>query len=214
MALALETLQQIDKEKLYELCRRIEGLLESLKGKDLSHVKISAVRAYQEVVSRLNASGRDINFVRSLIRYKEKDLNVDEISVLTGQSRDDIAVYMEELESSGIMEMADLLTAVPESLPAPAAQQSLPAVAMFANPTQEMIDKLGYNEAVVLHQLQIMIHESGKKRVQITYADWLKRFPFKSQETLMRTVRKLEKKGIVQSRRLMVYFQRIKEYWV
>jgi prophage antirepressor-like protein len=176
MALALETLQQVDKEKLYELCKRIEGALDALKGKDLTHVKIAAVRAYQEVVSRLNASGRDINFVRSLIRYKEKDLNVDEISVLTGQSRNDVAVYMEELDSSGIMEMADLLTAVPETLPVSTAQKSLPAVAMFANPTQEMIDKLGYNEAVVLHQLQVMIQESGKKRVLITYADWLKRF--------------------------------------
>ncbi len=176
MALALETLQHVDKEKIYELCRRIEGVLDTLKGKDLAHVKISAVRAYQEVVSRLNASGRDVNFVRSLIRYKEKDLNVDEIAVLTGQNSNDIAVYMEELESSGIMEMADLLTAVPESLLAPAAQQVLPSAVTFANPTQEMIDKLGYNEAVVLHQLQIMIQESGNKRVQITYADWLKRF--------------------------------------
>ncbi len=139
---------------------------------------------------------------------------MDEIAVLTGQSRDDIAVYMEELESSGIMEMADLLTAVPESLPAPTAQQSLPAVAMFANPTQEIIDKLGYNEAVVLHQLQAMIQESGKKRVKITYADWMKRFPFKSEETLRRTVRNLEKQGIIQSRRTNVHYQRIKEYWV
>ncbi|MGE4266328.1 MAG: hypothetical protein AB7F25_02725 [Deferribacterales bacterium] len=171
------------------------------------------MRAYQEVVSRLNASGRDVNFVRSLIRYKEKDLNVDEISVLTGQSRDDIAVYMEELESSGIMEVAEILTAVPSVpvIPSAPAAQCLPS---FANPTQEQINKLGYNEAVVLHQLQTMIQESGKKRVQITYAEWLRRFPFKSEETLRRTVRKLEDKGIIQSRRLMVHFQRIKEYWV
>ncbi len=214
MALSLETLQKVDKEKVYELCRHIEGVLDTLKGKDLAYVKISAVRAYQEVVSRLNASGRDINFVRSLIRYKEKDLNVDEISVLTGQNRNDVAVYMEELESSGIMEMADLLTAVPEILPAPAMQKSLPVVATFANPTQEMIDKFGYNEAVVLHQLQTMIQESGKQRIRITYADWMKRFPFKSEETLRRTVRKLEKLDIIQSRCTNVHYQRIKEYWV
>lgn len=202
----------IKKEEVISLCVKIEGLLDSLKGKDLTHVKIAAVRAYQEVVSRLNNSGRNVDFVRSLIRYKEKDLSVDEISVLTGYSRNDIAIYLEELESSGIMEMAELLKAVPESMPA--AQQCLPSAATFANPTQEQINKLGYNEAMVLHQLQTMIQGSGKKRILITYADWLKRFPFKSQETLQRTVRKLEKQGIIQSRRLMVHFQRIKEYWV
>jgi hypothetical protein len=109
--------------------------------------------------------------------------------------------------------MSEILAAV-SAVPSAPSAQALPPAATFANPTQEMINKLGYNEAVVLHQLQTMIQESGKKRVQITYADWLKRFPFKSEETLRRTIRKLEKQDIIQSRRLMVRFQRIKEYWV
>ena len=110
--------------------------------------------------------------------------------------------------------MAELLSAVPDTMPASAAAQCLPSAVTFVNPTQEMIKKLGYNEAMVINQLQTMIQESGKKRIQIIYADWMKRFPFKSEKTLQRTIRKLEKQGIIQSRRIMVHFQRIKEYWM
>lgn len=208
LTIAVETKIE-QKDAVKQLVMRIEKILESLKGKDLAGVRIAAVRAYQEVVNKIASSGRDIEFIRNLVRYKNKDLSVDEISVLTGYSVNDVAVYLEELETSGIMETAELLTAA-ASLPASPA----PCLPVLSVPTQEMIDSLGYNEAVVLHQLQVMIQQSGKSRIQLTYSEWMKKFPFKSEETLQRTVRNLEKKGLVNSRRVVVGFQRIKEYWV
>jgi prophage antirepressor-like protein len=128
------------KEEIQRLCTRVEGLLESLKGKSTKHIKVAAVRAYQEVVSRITATGNDVGFISNLVRYKRKELTTGEIAVLTGQSEEDVAVYLEELEASGIMDMADLLegaaasaaclppSAVKKMESAEASQASLPPI--------------------------------------------------------------------------------------
>ena len=207
----------IKKEEIKKLCTRVEGLLEALKGKDTKHIRISAVRAYQEVVSKITASGKDINFIAGLIRYKKKELMPSEIAVLTGQRKDDVEVYLEELETSGIMDMADLLEEVVPNISLPTLQLSSPikqaeTVILQTKLSKTLIKALGFNEAVVLSQLETMIAESKKDSVTVTYDKWIERFPFKSYETLRRTVRKLEKKGIVIADIDSSHFIRVKRY--
>lgn len=203
------------KDEIKGLCGDIEGFIESLKGRSTRHIKVAAVRAYQEVVSRITASGNDVSFIGNLIRYKRKELSTGEIAVLTGQKEDDVAVYLEELETSGIMDMADLLEGAAASAvcltPAPVKKLDNKAEAIFSV-SKELIKSIGFNEAMVLHQLHTMISQEKRGFVHITYKEWTKRFPFKSEETLYKTVRKLENMGIILSRRIFNNFQRIKEY--
>lgn len=201
------------KEEIQNLCARIEVLLEYLKSKSTNHIKISAVKAYQEVVSKITASGNDVGFIGNLIRYKRKELTTSEIAILTGQKEDDVAVYLEELEASGIMDMADLLEgAVSNAICLPPAPLKKVENEPLFNVSKELVQSLGFNEAMVLHQLQTMIAKENKGYIHITYKEWLRRFPFKSEETLMRIVRKLENMGIIESKIVVVSFQRIKKY--
>jgi prophage antirepressor-like protein len=203
----------VKQEEIKKLCTRVESLLESLKGKDTKHIKISAVKTYQEVVSKITASGKDINFIAGLIRYKGKDLTPSEIAVLTGQREDDVAVYLEELETSGIMDMADFFAdTLPAQISLPAVKQPEPVVTLQTGVSKKLIKALGFNEAVVLNQLETMIAESKRDSVTVTYDEWLERFPFKSWQTLRRTVRKLEKKGIVIAYIDSSHFIRVKRY--
>lgn len=205
----------IKKEEIMKLCARIEGMVESLKGKDTKHIRISAVKAYQEVVSRISSSGKDINFIAGLIRYKKKELTSSEIAVLTGQKADDVAVYLEELETSGIMDMADFFVdTLPAQIslpPAPAVKQPEPA-APQSGVSQKLIRAIGANEAVVLNQLETMIARSKRDSIQITYSEWLRRFPFRSHSSLKRVIQKLEGMGIIISKKGFNNFQWAKEY--
>lgn len=205
----------VKKEEIMKLCARIERMVESLKGKDTKHIRISAVKAYQEVVSRISSSGKDINFIAGLIRYKKKDLTPSEIAVLTGQKADDVAVYLEELETSGIMDMADFFTdtlPVQISLPtAPAVKQPEPAVPQ-SGVSQKLIRAIGANEAVIVNQLETMIARSKRDSIQITYSEWLRRFPFRSHSSLKRVIQKLEGMGIIISKKGFNNFQWAKEY--
>jgi prophage antirepressor-like protein len=215
LTVSFEVLEK--KEEIKKLCTRVESLLESLKGKDTNHIKISAVRAYQEVVSKITASGKDINFIAGLIRYKKKELTPSEIAVLTGQKEDDVAVYLEELEASGIMDMADFFVdTLPTQISPPALLPSTPVqpepVAFQVGVSKKLIKALGFNEAVVLNQLETMIAESKRDSVTVTYDEWIERFPFKSWQTLRRVVRKLEKKGIVIADIDFSHFIRVKRY--
>ncbi|MED4978243.1 DnaD domain protein [Geobacillus stearothermophilus] len=63
---------------------------------------------------------------------------------------------------------------------------------------------IGLNEAIILQQLHYWLQESrnirdGYKWVYNTYEDWQKQFPFWSETTIKRTIRKLENQGIVVS---------------
>ncbi|KYC82614.1 hypothetical protein [Bacillus licheniformis] len=62
--------------------------------------------------------------------------------------------------------------------------------------------EIGLNEAIVLQQVHYWLKSSGKKRdgrkwIYNTYDEWLEQFPFWSKNTLIRTVEKLEKSGIL-----------------
>jgi hypothetical protein len=88
----------------------------------------------------------------------------------------------------------------------------IPGSAFPAPVYKKMVKILGTNEAVVLGQLQRMIATGKNNSIKVTYATWLEKYPYKSKETLRKTVRGLEDKGIIKSEKLFVDFVRSKEY--
>lgn len=95
--------------------------------------------------------------------------------------------------------------------PAPAVKQPEPA-APQSGVSQKLIRAIGANEAVVLNQLETMIARSKRDSIQITYSEWLRRFPFRSHSSLKRVIQKLEGMGIITSKKGFNNFQWAKEY--
>lgn len=67
-----------------------------------------------------------------------------------------------------------------------------------------LAEAIGLNEAIVLQQVHYWIVTAGKKRARHlwtynTYKDWRKQFPFWSVSTVKRTIRSLEKQGLLVS---------------
>lgn len=62
--------------------------------------------------------------------------------------------------------------------------------------------KIGLNEAIMLQQIHFWLtrkpHEKdGRQWIYNTYAEWATQFPFWSESTIKRTIRSLEKKGLI-----------------
>lgn len=65
-----------------------------------------------------------------------------------------------------------------------------------------LAEKIGLNEAIMLQQIHFWItrkpHEKdGRQWIYNTYAEWATQFPFWSESTIKRTIRSLEKKGLI-----------------
>ena len=65
----------------------------------------------------------------------------------------------------------------------------------------------GLNEAIILQQIHYWlrsksgtIDETGRRWIFNGYADWQEQFPFWSEDTIYRTIRNLERSGILLSR--------------
>lgn len=61
---------------------------------------------------------------------------------------------------------------------------------------------IGLNEAIILQQIHYWLLQSGKEKdgrtwIFNTYDDWKKQFPFFSLSTIKRTIKKLEKSGLL-----------------
>ena len=61
---------------------------------------------------------------------------------------------------------------------------------------------IGLNEAIILQQVHYWLNENGKtyegkKWIYNTYADWRKQFPFWSESTIKRTIKRLEEQGLL-----------------
>lgn len=66
----------------------------------------------------------------------------------------------------------------------------------------ELAAKIGLNEAIILQQIHYWIDKKkhvieGKSWVYNTYEDWQKQFPFWSVTTISRTLKSLEKQGLI-----------------
>jgi hypothetical protein len=67
--------------------------------------------------------------------------------------------------------------------------------------------KIGLNEAIILQQIQYWLSTSqnvidGKKWIYNTINQWVEQFPFLSRSTVQRTLRNLEKKGLIESKQI------------
>lgn len=65
-----------------------------------------------------------------------------------------------------------------------------------------LAEKIGLNEAIMLQQIHFWLtrkpHEKdGRQWIFNTYAEWATQFPFWSESTIKRTIRSLEKKGLI-----------------
>ena len=65
-----------------------------------------------------------------------------------------------------------------------------------------LAEKIGLNEAIMLQQIHFWLtrkpHEKdGRQWIYNTYAEWATQFPFWSESTIKRTIRSLEKKGLI-----------------
>jgi hypothetical protein len=87
-------------------------------------------------------------------------------------------------------------------------QQNLPSKLLINEPPLQVLPTLakviGLNEAIVLQQMQYWLHVSkhqidGFVWIYNTYEEWQVQFPFWSNDTIYRAIRKLEKLGLIVS---------------
>ena len=193
-----------EKVKL-DFFAQIKPVLDELQERKNKELKRTTVRAYQKAIYGVK-SKEDLKILKKIVRYKQKDLTINEIAVLTGLKEIDVLARLRDIENSCLMDMPDLLDWIP--VRNPPASPSAPAkittehMGEFYDILKELIIALGVYDAILLWHLRTMLVENKTQSITTTYADWFKEFPFKSETMLRKVVSRLEKKGIIVSERM------------
>ncbi|MCD8568501.1 MAG: hypothetical protein LRY50_09285 [Geovibrio sp.] len=193
-----------EKVKL-DFFAQIKPVLDELQERKKKELKRTTIRAYQKAIYGVK-SKEDLKILKKIVRYKQKDLTINEIAVLTGLKEIDVLARLRDIENSCLMDMPDLLDWIP--VRNPPASPSAPAkittehMGEFYDILKELIIALGVYDAILLWHLRTMLVENKTQSITTTYADWFKEFPFKSETMLRKVVGRLEKKGIIVSERM------------
>lgn len=193
-----------EKVKL-DFFAQIKPVLDELQERKKKELKRTTIRAYQKAIYGVK-SKEDLRILKKIVRYKQKDLTINEIAVLTGLKEIDVLARLRDIENSCLMDMPDLLDWIP--VRNPPASPSAPAkittehMGEFYDILKELIIALGVYDAILLWHLRTMLVENKTQSITTTYADWFKEFPFKSETMLRKVVSRLEKKGIIVSERM------------